>query len=113
MALVLSLGVGIEPTPTDGPDFNYSKGGWFAPLGARDAIRVVARPSRAPLPYPASVTRGPGRPPPLRFAPAVVVGGKGEWWPALWGGAFLSATAWGAFMRAGRKAPAFGGGVAP
>ena len=43
----------------------------------RGAIRAVARPSRAPLPYPASVTRGPGRPPSLRFAPAVVVGGKG------------------------------------
>lgn len=61
----------------------------------RGAIRAVARPSRAPLPYPASVTRGPGRTPSLRFAPAVVVGGKGERCPALGGGAFLSAAALG------------------
>ena len=61
----------------------------------RGAIRAVARPSRAPLPCPASVTRGPGRPPSLRFAPATAVGGKGERCPALGGGAFLSAGALG------------------
>lgn len=79
------------------------------PLRGRGAIRAVVAPSAPPLLYPAPVARGPSRPPPLRSAPAVVVGGKGERCPALVGGAFLSAGALGASLRAGRSAPAFVG----
>lgn len=86
------------------------------PLWGRGAIRAVVGPSPPPLLYPAPVARGPSRPPPLRSAPAVVVGGKGVRYPALGGGAFLSADALGALLRAGRFAPAFvglGAGFSP
>lgn len=64
-----------------------------AAASRRGAIRAVARPSRAPLPFPKPVVWGPGRRPSLRFAPAEVVGGKGHRWRGLPPPNFLSAVA--------------------
>lgn len=84
----------------------------MAAASRRGAIRAVARPSRAPLPFPKPVVWGPGRRPSLRFAPAVVVGGKGHRWRGLAPPGFLSAGAGGANGGLAGAPPPFGSYVA-